>query len=62
MGKASCIMEWVSAIEYEGEGGRVAVRMGSIIEPRDSPNEPQARPPGGFPSAFNQSLAHRALH
>ena len=22
-------------------------------EPRDSPNEPHARPPGGFPSAFN---------
>ena len=30
-----------------------AIRMGSITEPRDSPNEPQARPPGGFQSAFN---------
>jgi len=27
---------------------------GFNTEPRDSPNEPQARPPGGFPSAFNK--------
>ena len=25
------------------------------IEPRDSPNEPHASPPGGFPSAFNRA-------
>ena len=27
---------------------------GLNTEPRDSPNEPQASPPGGFPSAFNR--------
>ena len=31
-----------------------AVQMGSINEPRDSPNEPHASSPGGFPSAFNR--------
>jgi len=35
------------------QSGRVAVQMGSMNEPRDSPNVPQASPPDGFPSAFN---------
>ena len=30
-------------------------------EPRNSPNEPHASPPGGFPSAFNKGLPCRAL-
>ena len=35
---------------------RVAVcgSNGSMTEPRDSPNEPQAGPPGGFTSALNR--------
>ena len=43
---------------------RVAVcgSSGFNTEPRDSPNEPQASPPGGFPSAVNRGLPYRTLH
>ena len=29
---------------------------GFNTEPHDTPNEPHARPPGGFPSAFNRGF------
>ena len=42
---------------HDSSAWQFAVQMGSITEPRDSPNEPHARPPGGFLSA----LPSRAL-
>ena len=40
-----------------------AVQMGSITEPRDSPNEPHtASPPGGFQSAFTRGSAIEPSH
>jgi len=40
---------------YDNNGKKVRREGGeSNIEPRDSPNEPQASPPGGFPSAFKR--------
>jgi len=41
--------------------GPFAVQMGSMNEPRDSPNEPHASAPGGFPSAFIKGLTYRTL-
>ena len=32
------------------------------IQPHDSPNEPHASPPGGFPSAFNRASPIEPLY
>ena len=37
----------------------VCASNGFNTEPRDSPNEPHARLPGGFPSAFQLGLRYR---